>query len=111
MLKLKPLSKSEGTWFDFPDIPGVRVKVRMVPASTTISFMYKGSEKEVHFRSFCQMVEAWEGIEIEGNPSEEEQKRAIFEYDPLYLFVLAKSNELREKLEADLKNSVSSQGG
>lgn len=127
MLKLKRFNK--GVWFNVPDFPGVRVKVRAASHKKTTEILRKHKAKvgvgdqivddfdeaAVALELFKYILEDFEGIECEEELSKDEIKEIIYEYDKLRDFISEKSAELREKIQGefdkDLKNSKNSQGG
>lgn len=133
MLKLKRFK--EGVWADFLEVPGVRVKVRPVPLGYQLElrsklrkrvpidvepgkppqFIEDVDEGALLWSVFSHTLEDWEGIEVEGNPTPEEIKKAIFDHDGLRQFIIDKSRELSQteekKIEEETKNLSSSQSG
>jgi len=131
MLKLKRFS--EGVWFDYP--LGGRFKIRAVTPKNYLDLREKAKtgkstitnlrgEQEIidtydearfYWLIFIHMLEAWEGIEIEGATTEEEIKETIFNDALLRDWIGDKSREIfsqkNDEFEEELKNSDSSQDG
>jgi hypothetical protein len=125
MLKLKRFK--EGTWFDWPELDGVKVKVRPVGTSKAFELAKKHRKKiviqapdpanprrkinevftdvdeaSVTLELFNYALEDWEGITLspeegEPEPSREEVKKAIFDHDELRRFIIDKARELLDK--------------
>ena len=139
MLHLKRYD--EGVWFDYPDNPGTRIKVRGVTNSaivnirsqlrktipTPIDTVIDGKKIQridllddldpgaFAWGLFDHILLDWEGIEVEGISDKGLVKKAIFDFDPLRAFINEKSDQLAKaidgKLAGELKNSESSQDG
>lgn len=126
MLKLKRFD--EGVWFDYST--SIRFKIRAMTPKKLIELREK-SRRDKSFVSgeiteqydgsilnteiFRWMIEEWRGIEFDGNPSPEECKDIIFNHLVFRDFITDKSYELfrveSARVEDELKNSDSSQGG
>jgi len=100
-----------GEWFEFRD--GIRVKVRIYPASLANQVFEKGRmvvSGEELCRIFVHCATEWEGItDAAGSPlpCTDEVKQKIYDFDlgeGLVGFVLQKAKTLRDALEADKKN-------
>jgi hypothetical protein len=133
MLKLKRFD--EGVWYDWPNDPQIRLKIRAITPKKLLDLREKSkkgkiaislpngetqiiddnSESRVNWECFCWMLEDWQGIEFEGSPSMEEKKEIIFNHTQLRDFISDKSSEIFQtetaKIEAELKNLVRSQSG
>lgn len=131
-MKLK--SFDEAVWFDYPDEPGVKFQIRPTPNSVSMEIQTKirkpipvPSETlgmkivgDINFSQFTwdiidYALVAWEGIEVEGVNDKIQIKKAILNYEPFSRFITAKIKELTDsvtgRIEDELKNSGSSQGG
>ncbi len=138
MLKLKRFE--EGVWEDYPGFPGVRFKIRPITLSKAMELRSKVRRKiyvmgpseidpsiikpqlvddvddgEFSWSIFDQALEAWEGIEVDGSPTPEEIKKAIFDHEELREFILARARKQVEdeqaSLEQERKNLLSLQDG
>ena len=133
MIKLKRFEKGE--WLSVPGLNGVRVKIRPITLSKSASIISQFKRKVVvdgdveealkiatdydeyaaALAIFNYILEDFEGIEVEGNPSEDEQREAIYDNDFLREFITESAASLRDdaqtELDKDIKNSKTSQSG
>lgn len=87
------------------------------PGNHLVKIVDDYNDYQYEWKMFCHCLEDWEGITIEGDleVSKEEIRDGIFNNSEMRMFILQKSLELVEsenkKVEEELKNSLSSQGG
>ena len=133
MLKLKRFD--EGVWYEWPNDPQIKLKIRPITPKKLLDFREKSkkgkiaivlpsgetqivddnNEAKVNWECFSWMVEDWQGIEFDGNPSMDEKKEIIFNHISLRDFISDKAAEIYQtetlKIEGELKNSQRSQSG
>jgi len=127
MLKLKRFDKPQ--WFDVPQFEGVRLLIKPASFKTTTQILSTVKRKvktedgyiddfddgKFALELFKELLVDFEGIEVDGNPSKDEVKELLYEYEFFRTFVSEKANELyktiEQELDEELKNSTSSQGG
>src|SRR3972149_8369864 len=98
MLKLKRFD--EGVWYEWPNDPQIKLKIRPITPKKLLDFREKSkkgkiaivlpsgetqivddnNEAKVNWECFSWMVEDWQGIEFDGNPSMDEKKEIIFNH-------------------------------
>jgi hypothetical protein len=122
-MKLKRFD--EGQWFDYPGVPGVRLKIKPICRKDFIDMKSEakarfGGEFDFSYYEWGGMKAClieWTGIEFEGseNPSREAMLVSIYNETGLRDFILQKAQEIfikeQGKLDGELKNSESSQSG
>ena len=127
MLKLKRFDKPQ--WFDVPQFEGVRLLIKSASFKTTTQILSTVKRKvktedgyiddfddgKFALELFKELLVDFEGIEVDGDPSKDEVKELLYEYEFFRTFVSEKANELyktiEQELDEELKNSTSSQGG
>ena len=127
MLKLKRFDKPQ--WFDVPQFEGVRLLIKPASFKTTTQILSTVKRKiktedgyiddfddgKFALELFKELLVDFEGIEVDGDPSKDEVKELLYEYEFFRTFVSEKANELyktiEQELDEELKNSTSSQGG
>ena len=127
MLKLKRFDKPQ--WFDVPQFDGVRLLIKPASFKTTTQILSTVKRKvktedgyiddfddgKFALELFKELLVDFEGIEVDGDPSKDEVKELLYEYEFFRTFVSEKANELyktiEQELDEELKNSTSSQGG
>lgn len=135
MLKLKRFN--EGIWYDFPNHPGVKLKIKSVSKKDILDIRAMVKRKmavksDGHFEIvddydeasfvwelFRTSLEEWQGISIDQvsdlKLEREDYLLAMFENDDLRKFVFEKTDEgsriESQKLSDELKNSEGSQSG
>ena len=133
MLKLKRFS--EGVWFNYPNDPDVRLKIRGVTPRNFMDIHEKSKIGKVPVRKddgkldyiddydnarltwlfFDWMLQEWEGITVDGAVLKDEIKEAIFNDMRLRDFISDKASEVysveSDKVESELKNSEGSPVG
>ena len=130
-LKLKRFN--EGVWFDYP--AGGRFKIRPLGPKDYLTIreasrkgkiaVFKGSsqfeivddydEAKFFWATFSYMLQAWEGIEVDGASTDDEIREAIFNDKDIRDFITDKANEIflnaQQSMEEESKNSKRSQDG
>lgn len=133
MLKLKRFD--EGVWYEWPSDPQIKLKIRPITPKKLLDFREKSkkgkiaiilpnketqimddtNEAKTNWECFMWMLEDWQGIEFDGDPSTEEKKEIIFNHLSLRDFISDKAAEIFQtetsKIEGELKNLGRSQSG
>jgi len=133
MLKLKRFD--EGVWYEWPSDPQIKLKIRPITPKKLLDLREKSkkgkvaiilpngetqiiddsNEAKVNWECFSWMVEDWQGIEFDGDPSMDEKKEIIFNHVSLRDFISDKAAEIYQvetsKIEQELKNLERSQSG
>jgi hypothetical protein len=136
MLKLKRYDA--GVWYSYEACPGVRFKIRPLPASRMQEFWSSARDKQIssvkpdgtvemifshnnsvmEWRAFVHVLEEWEGIEIEGGAKDTPREafvRAIYDDPDVRWFIIQTALKAAmgedKALDAEKKTSETSPGG
>lgn len=133
MLVLKRFTN--GVWFDFPDYPGVKFKIKPATPSSLGKLVSKirtkvsvkvekedeNNEDDINyvddvdkivlaFDIFNYVLEEYKGIKLEtddkSEPTDKEIREVLYDNTKIKTFILDKANELFEKTSNELESEV-----